>query len=139
MGHRFAPARRHGRSRYRAQYREDDRSADHARRSVFLVRGDYDELLGNVLENSLWTAAFLLIAIALLDLVNRFRGAVQLAIAASAAGIAGYVIFMCTVDVPVASFGLAKHILPRYRASPHIRRPVLGALAVTARSPRPMQ
>jgi hypothetical protein len=95
--------------------------------------------LGNVLENSLWTAAFLLIAIALLDLVNRFRGAVQLAIAASAAGIAGYVVFMCTVDVPVASFGLAKHILPRYRASPHIRRPVLGALAVTARSPRPMQ
>jgi hypothetical protein len=57
--------------------------------------------LGNVLENSLWTAIFLLIAIALLDLVNRYRGVAQLAIGAAAAGIAGYVVFMCTVDVPM--------------------------------------
>ena len=57
--------------------------------------------LGNVLENSLWTAAFLLIAIALLDLLNRYRGAVKAAIAAAAAGIAGYVAFMSTVDVPM--------------------------------------
>jgi hypothetical protein len=57
--------------------------------------------LGNVLENSLWTAAFLLIAIALLDLMNRYHGAVQWTLAAAAAGIAGYVAFMCTVDVPM--------------------------------------
>ncbi len=57
--------------------------------------------LGNVLENSLWTAAFLLIAIALLDLMNRYRGAAQWSLAAAAAGIAGYVAFMCTVDVPM--------------------------------------
>jgi hypothetical protein len=57
--------------------------------------------LGNVLENSLWTAAFMLIAIALLDLLNRYRGAVRLAIMAAAVGIAGYVAFMATVNVPM--------------------------------------
>jgi hypothetical protein len=57
--------------------------------------------LGNVIENSLWTATFLLIAIALLRLLYRFRGVVQFVIAATAAGIAGYAVFMCTVDVPM--------------------------------------
>jgi len=151
--------------------------------------------LGNVLENSLWTATFLLIAIALLDLVNRFRGVVQLAIAAAAAGIAGYVVFMCTADVPMyfvrwqseiasgknffglfsglhdvatrwvvtrdiarwdgeiawmslyfsmavwaslllASFGLVKHLLPRYRASRPAPKPARGPLAVAVRPSR---
>ena len=55
--------------------------------------------LGNVLENSLWTITFLLIGIALSRLVPRFRGPAQLAIAAAAAGIAAYVVFMATVDV----------------------------------------
>jgi len=57
--------------------------------------------LGNVLENSLWTVIFVLVAIALLDLMNRYRGLVQLAIGAAAAGIAGYVVFMSTIDVPM--------------------------------------
>jgi hypothetical protein len=57
--------------------------------------------LGNVLENTLWTATFLLIAIALLRLAISFRGAVRVAIAAAAVGIAAYVIFMCTIDVPM--------------------------------------
>jgi hypothetical protein len=57
--------------------------------------------LGNVLENSLWTAAFVLIAIALLDLLNRYRGTARGLIAAAAFGIAGYVAFMCTIDVPM--------------------------------------
>jgi hypothetical protein len=57
--------------------------------------------LGNVIENSLWTATFLLIGIALSRLVPRFHGAAQFAIAAAAAGIAGYVVFMATVDVPM--------------------------------------
>jgi len=56
--------------------------------------------LGNVLENSLWTITFLLIGIALSRLVPRFRGPAQLAIAAAAAGIAAYVVFMATIDVP---------------------------------------
>ena len=57
--------------------------------------------LGNVLENSLWTATFFLIAVALLRLLMRFRGVVRFALAAAAVGIAGYVVFMCTVDVPM--------------------------------------
>jgi hypothetical protein len=57
--------------------------------------------LGNVLENSLWTITFLLIGIALSRLVPRFRGPAQFAIAAAAAGIATYVVFMATVDVPM--------------------------------------
>jgi hypothetical protein len=63
-----------------------------------VVTTDY---LGNVLENSLWTAAFLLIAAALLDLAGRFRGMVQLAIIAAITGIGGYALFMCTVDLPM--------------------------------------
>ena len=57
--------------------------------------------LGNVVENSLWTVSFLLIAVALARLVNRFHGIVQFVIAAAAAGIAGYVVFMCIIDVPM--------------------------------------
>jgi len=57
--------------------------------------------LGNVLENSLWTVTFLLIGVALSRLVPRFRGPAQFAIAAAAAGIAAYVVFMATVDVPM--------------------------------------
>ena len=57
--------------------------------------------LGNVLENSLWTAAFLLIAIALARLYFSFRGIGQAAIGAMAAGVTAYVVFMSTVDVPM--------------------------------------
>src|SRR5579863_4810745 len=57
--------------------------------------------LGNVLENSLWTITFALVAVALTRLVPRFRGSVQLAIAAAAFGSVGYVVFMGTVDVPM--------------------------------------
>lgn len=59
------------------------------------------DFLGNVLENSLWTVTFVLIGVALSRLVIRFHGIVQFAIAAAAAGIAGYVAFMATVDVPM--------------------------------------
>jgi hypothetical protein len=57
--------------------------------------------LGNVLENTLWTVAFLLIAIALMRLYFGFRGIAQAAIGAMAAGVAVYVVFMSTVDVPM--------------------------------------
>jgi hypothetical protein len=57
--------------------------------------------LGNVAENSIWTLTFALVAIALIRLVPRFRGALQLVIAGAAIGGIGYVIFMGTVDVPM--------------------------------------
>jgi hypothetical protein len=153
--------------------------------------------LGNVLENSLWTAIFLLIGIALLQLFTRFRGFVQIAIAAVTAGIAGYVVFMCLIDVPMyfvrwqadlangkdffrllpglhdlttrwvvtrditnwrdeipwmslyfsaavwmslllASFGLLRRFLPRYRVRRPLAKPLRGPLAVTVGSARPI-
>jgi hypothetical protein len=57
--------------------------------------------LGNTLENSLWALTFLLIAVALLLLLNKFTGAVQLAIAAALVGVVGYLAFMVIVDVPM--------------------------------------
>jgi hypothetical protein len=62
------------------------------------------DFLGNVLENSLWTVTYLLIAIAFTRLLYRFRGPVQVALAAAIAGIAGYIVFMSTVDVPMYFF-----------------------------------
>jgi len=77
--------------------------------------------LGNVLENSLWTAAFMLIAIALLDLLHRYRGVIKAAIGAAAFGIAGYVAFMCTIDVPM--------YFVRWRADLAAHREFLGLFA----------
>jgi hypothetical protein len=57
--------------------------------------------LGNALENSLWAVTFLLIAAALVRLLKEFGGVVQLAIKSALVGIAGYVIFMFAVDVPM--------------------------------------
>ena len=57
--------------------------------------------LGNAIENSLWAVAFLLIAGALVRLLIEFQGRVQLAIGIALAGIAGYLVFLFTVDVPM--------------------------------------
>jgi hypothetical protein len=56
--------------------------------------------LGNVLENSLWTLTFALIGIALLQLAGQFRSVAKMLLVTAAVGTAGYVVFMCTVDVP---------------------------------------
>ena len=63
-----------------------------------VITTDY---IGNVLENSLWTLTYLLVGIGLARLSYRFRGIVQRILAATAAGMAGYVTFMATVDVPM--------------------------------------
>ena len=57
--------------------------------------------LGNVLENSLWTVTFTLVAVALVRLAMSFHGLVRIIIAATAAGAAAYILFMSTVDVPM--------------------------------------
>src|SRR5262249_44598467 len=57
--------------------------------------------LGNVLENSLWAFAFLLIAAGLVLLLGKFQGIVQLLLSAALVGTIGYVLFMLTVDVPM--------------------------------------
>ena len=57
--------------------------------------------LGNTLENSLWAVTFVLIAVALLLLLDKFAGTMRLVIAAALLGVLGYVAFMFTVDVPM--------------------------------------
>jgi hypothetical protein len=57
--------------------------------------------LGNAVENSIWAVTFLLIAAALVRLLSRFRGVVQYAIGTAVVGIAGYVMFLYTIDVPM--------------------------------------
>jgi len=151
--------------------------------------------IGNVLENSVWTVIFLLIAVALLQLLTKFRGAGQFAIAAAATGVVGYVAFMCSVDVPMyfarwqaevasgresfgllsglhdvttrwvvtrdiahwrdeiawmslyfsaavwaslllASFGLVKHLIPRYRVNRLLPKPTSRPLPIPVQSSR---
>jgi hypothetical protein len=57
--------------------------------------------LGNAFENSLWTLTFLLIASALARVAKDFCSVVRLAIGLAIAGIAGYLAFMLTIDVPM--------------------------------------
>jgi hypothetical protein len=57
--------------------------------------------LGNTIENSLWAVSFLLIVVALVRLLGDFRGLARIAIAVALVGIAGYVIFLATIDVPM--------------------------------------
>ena len=59
------------------------------------------DFLGNVLENSLWTVTFALIAIGLARIALSFRGIAQWIIGATAASAIGYVIFMSIIDVPM--------------------------------------
>ena len=57
--------------------------------------------LGNTVENSIWAITFLLIAIALLRLLTEFHGVMRWAIAATVVGIACYLAFLVTIDVPM--------------------------------------
>lgn len=57
--------------------------------------------LGNAIENSLWAVAFTLIAVALVRLLVEFHGLVRLAIGVMVAGVACYLAFLVTVDVPM--------------------------------------
>lgn len=59
------------------------------------------DYIGNVFENSLWTVTFLLVGLALAQLLSRFRGVAQLGLATTTVGIGAYVLFMITVDVPM--------------------------------------
>src|ERR1700733_6344463 len=76
---------------------------------------------GNVLENSIWTVTFSLIGVALLRLLFGFRGPARIAIAAAAFGVACYVVFMSTVDVPM--------YLARWHADLADGKPLLGLFA----------
>ena len=79
------------------------------------------DYLGNALENSLWAVTFLLIAAGLLRLSSKFNGVVRVAIGTAVAGIAGYLMFLVTIDVPMY-FG-------RWQADVASGKELLGLLA----------
>ena len=57
--------------------------------------------LGNAIENSIWAVAFFLVGIGLCRLLPEFHGEVRVILAISIIGIAGYLAFLMTVDVPM--------------------------------------
>jgi hypothetical protein len=57
--------------------------------------------LGNAVENSIWAAAFFVVGIGLCRLLPEFDGLVRVVLAIAIIGIAGYLAFLMTVDVPM--------------------------------------
>jgi hypothetical protein len=57
--------------------------------------------LFNAIENSLWAVAFFIVGIGLCRLMPEFDGAVRLVLAVTSVGIAVYLAFLMTVDVPM--------------------------------------
>jgi hypothetical protein len=57
--------------------------------------------LGSAIENSIWAVAFFAIGIGLARLLPDFGGLARVAIAVAIVGIAGYLAFLMTVDVPM--------------------------------------
>lgn len=57
--------------------------------------------LGNAIENSIWAAAFFLVGIALCRLLGEFDGPVRVVLVIAVVGIAGYLAFLMTIDVPM--------------------------------------
>jgi len=57
--------------------------------------------LANAIENSIWAVAFLLAGIGLCRLLPEFDGEVRVVLAVVIIGIAGYLAFLMTVDVPM--------------------------------------
>ena len=57
--------------------------------------------LGNAIENSIWAVAFFIVGIGLCRLLPEFDGRVRVVLAIAIIGIAGYLAFLMTVDVPM--------------------------------------
>src|SRR4029453_14194722 len=57
--------------------------------------------LGNAIENSLWAVTFFIIGVGFCRLLPEFHGAVRGALAVAIAGIAGFLAFLMTIDVPM--------------------------------------
>jgi hypothetical protein len=85
--------------------------------------------LGNAIENSIWAVAFFVVGIGLCRLLPEFNGAVRLILAVAILGIAGYLVFLIVIDVPM--------YLNRWRAERsnggRLLRPLEGLRDVTTR------
>jgi hypothetical protein len=59
------------------------------------------DYLGNAVENSIWAVAFFLVGIGICRLLPEFDGPVRVVLGITIMGIAGYLAFLLTVDVPM--------------------------------------
>jgi hypothetical protein len=57
--------------------------------------------LGNAIENSIWAVAFFIVGIGLCRLLPEFDGPVRVVLVIAIVGIAGYLAFLATIDVPM--------------------------------------
>src|SRR5499425_209905 len=57
--------------------------------------------LGHAIENSIWGICFLIIGIGLCRVLPEFGGPVRVVLAIAMIGIAGYLVFLATIDVPM--------------------------------------
>jgi hypothetical protein len=57
--------------------------------------------LGNAIENSIWAVAFFIVGIGLCRLLPEFDGPVRVVLAIAITGVAGYLAFLMTIDVPM--------------------------------------
>src|SRR5450432_3748989 len=57
--------------------------------------------LGNAIENSIWAVAFFVVGVGLCRLLPEFDGEVRVVLAIVITGIAGYLAFLMTIDVPM--------------------------------------
>jgi hypothetical protein len=60
------------------------------------------DYLGNAIENSIWGVAFFIVGIGLCRLVPEFHGPAVVVLVVAIVGIAGYLAFLATVDVPMS-------------------------------------
>jgi len=85
--------------------------------------------LGNAIENSIWAVAFFLVGIGLCRLLPDFQGPVRMVLVISIVGIAAYLVFLMTIDVPM--------YLSRWRADvadgSRLLRPLEGLRDVSTR------
>jgi hypothetical protein len=57
--------------------------------------------LGNAIENSIWAVTFFIVAAGLCRLLPEFEGGVRAGLIVAIVGIAGYLAFLATIDVPM--------------------------------------
>src|SRR5262249_60648246 len=57
--------------------------------------------VGNSIENSIWALAFFIVAVGLCRLLPECDGAARVTLVVAIVGIAGYLAFLATIDVPM--------------------------------------
>ena len=85
--------------------------------------------LGNAIENSIWAVAFFIVGVGLCRLLPEFDGEARVVLVVAITGIAGYLAFLMTIDVPM--------YLSRWRAGladgSKLLRPLEGLRDVSTR------